>query len=247
MLKLWQLVPQDCAMHWTEDLSIRPITTVDGVFYWEFCYLFKCFLFQLIEIDEILDFSPKIMAQNIISFRFYSVKTRNEKQTWLSWSKFALDVTEMRFTPKSIDTSLISSSLFLSTTEWRLKLHVRLIRMKWHWSRSEWAIERDDIHRIVHTYVNENQFYKWKRLYAQVTDWLRLVNAEHSCCGWNEFFHYFIRRLTVSTVKSTDSVLACDSECKVVHWNIKLLYTHIKKIFNLDGILFFRSKSDFFY
>lgn len=78
--------------------------------------------------------------------------------------------------------------------------------------------------------------YEWTNLlrierqcaceYIQVStgfDWPILLN--YSCCGWNQ---YFIRCLTVPTIKSMYSVLACDSECKVVHWDI-YCYRKVKK------------------
>lgn len=89
------------------------------------------------------------------------------------------------------------------------------VSLEWNSSAPIWMEWKRWNTDIMHTYIWMKTISQSKAMYAQVTSrcWVKLL--------WlKRVFHYFIRCLTVSIVKSTDSVLACDPECKVVHWNI---------------------------
>lgn len=70
-----------------------------------------------------------------------------------------------------------------------------------------WMVNEKHAHTCTYTYL------KWVWVLAKTGRF-----AVQVVVVLIEFLH-FIRCLTVSTVKSTYSVLACDSKCKVVHWD----------------------------
>lgn len=117
---------------------------------------------QNLNISENPNFFSYFLSQNAIKFHYFQRKTEKSIQTpkWMSFSWFALDVSEVRITPKfSIDWHFSLSFVCFSRSpaEWRLRLHVCLIRMKWL-STDLNGVKEMEYRHYAYIDMNENYF-----------------------------------------------------------------------------------------